>query len=158
MLQGKSGIPLRRIPGCCDPQQGWRQDWNAPRGKTPHGAILIRAHSCSFARPLWLSFYPVPRVQSPVLACHYWLLATGYWLPRPRQRYLLRSTRLVFCSSGFQRSPVLANRLRTLSILKSSIRTPASISSQVTGVETGARGRGRTEYTDASVRPHAFWL
>ena len=33
-----------------------------------------------------------------------------------------------------------------------------SISFQVIGVETHARGCGRTEYTDASVRPHAFWL
>jgi hypothetical protein len=45
-----------------------------------------------------------------------------------------------------------------LSILKSSISMPRSTSSQVTGVETGALGFGRTEYTDASVRPHAFWL
>jgi hypothetical protein len=28
----------------------------------------------------------------------------------------------------------------------------------VSGAETGARGRGRTEYTEARVRPHAFWL
>src|SRR5437879_3448512 len=28
----------------------------------------------------------------------------------------------------------------------------------LTDVEAGARGRGRTEYTEASVRPHAFWL
>lgn len=28
----------------------------------------------------------------------------------------------------------------------------------VTGVETGACGLGRTEYTDDNVRPQAFWL
>ena len=41
---------------------------------------------------------------------------------------------------------------------KSSIVAPASSSSHVIGVETVATGVGRGEYTDASVRPHAFWL
>jgi hypothetical protein len=36
--------------------------------------------------------------------------------------------------------------------------SPRAISAHVTGVDTLARGRGRTEYTEASVRPHAFWL
>ena len=36
-------------------------------------------------------------------------------------------------------------RAGTLSIRKSSIVTPASSSSHVIGVDTGARGRGRTE-------------
>ena len=41
---------------------------------------------------------------------------------------------------------------------KSSMAMGRRSSSHVTGVDTGARGRGRTEYTDANVRPHAFWL
>ena len=36
--------------------------------------------------------------------------------------------------------------------------TPPATSSHVTGLGIVARGCGRTEYTDASVRPHAFWL
>ena len=35
---------------------------------------------------------------------------------------------------------------------------PRSISSHVTGVDTLATVVGRTQYTLASVRPHAFWL
>ena len=66
-----------------------------------------------------------------------------------------RSTRPARASSGLNRSPVFLNRARTLSRRKSSIRTPRSISFHVTGVETQARGWGRTEYTDASVRVHA---
>src|SRR5262249_15520150 len=73
-------------------------------------------------------------------------------------RYLRRSTPPVLRSSGVNRSPVFLNRARTLSRRKSSIRTPLSTSFQVMGVDTQARGCGRTEYTDASVRPHAFWL
>ena len=41
---------------------------------------------------------------------------------------------------------------------RAGVAIPRSTSSQVTGVDTGARVLGRTEYTDASVRPHAFWL
>ena len=48
-------------------------------------------------------------------------------------------------SSGFQRSPRFVRRAGTLSIRKSSIATPFSISSQVTGVETVVFGLGRTE-------------
>src|SRR5215213_8879105 len=40
---------------------------------------------------------------------------------------------------------------------KSRGRTPSVSSSQRSGVETGAPGRGRTEYTDAIVLPRAFW-
>ena len=46
---------------------------------------------------------------------------------------------------GFQRSPSFAKRAGALSTRKSSMATPFSISSQVTGVETVARGLGRTE-------------
>ena len=46
---------------------------------------------------------------------------------------------------GFQRSPSFLTRAGTLSTRKSSIATPFSISFQVTGVETDARGLGRTE-------------
>src|SRR5262245_12232038 len=45
---------------------------------------------------------------------------------------------------GCQRSPSLRTRAGTLSIRKSSIETPFSTSFQVTGVETVARGVGRT--------------
>ncbi len=34
----------------------------------------------------------------------------------------------------------------------------SSTSSQRSGVETGAPGRGRTEYTDAIVFPSPFWF
>ena len=56
-----------------------------------------------------------------------------------------RSNRPRFCSSGFQRSPILATRAGTLSRRKSATSKPFSISSQVTGVETAASGLGRTE-------------
>ncbi len=45
-----------------------------------------------------------------------------------------------------------------LSMRKSSMAKPFSISVQVTGAETDAVFVGRTEYTEASVRPQAFWL
>lgn len=48
-------------------------------------------------------------------------------------------------SNGFQRSPSFSRRAGTLSMRKSSISIPLSISFQVTGVETVARGVGRTE-------------
>src|SRR5215472_16185403 len=67
-------------------------------------------------------------------------------------------TRPVFAMTGAHRSPTSAIRSRALSRRKSSMAMPRSTSSQVTGVETGARGRGLGEYTEASVRPHAFWL
>src|SRR2546425_6623122 len=60
--------------------------------------------------------------------------------------------------TGAHRSPSRFTRAGTLSMRKSSIASGPRSSSHVTGVETGARGRGRTEYTEASVRPHAFWL
>ena len=41
---------------------------------------------------------------------------------------------------------------------KSSMAMPFSTSFQVTGVDTVASGRGRTEYTEASVLPQRFWL
>ena len=46
----------------------------------------------------------------------------------------------------------------TTSMVNCSDVMPRSISSHVTGVETLATFVGRTEYTLASVRPHAFWL
>src|SRR6185437_3200963 len=59
---------------------------------------------------------------------------------------------------GFHKSPSSATRSGTVSIRNASRSTPRSTSSQLTGVDTVARGVGRTEYTDASVLPHAFWL
>src|ERR1044071_6696219 len=89
-----------------------------------------------------------------------WQLATGDWrlATDARQKYRRRSTRPAFFSRGANRSPVFLKRARTLSRRKSSMRTPLSISFHDTGVETQASGCGRTEYTEASVRPHAFWL
>ncbi len=52
--------------------------------------------------------------------------------------------------------PQLFKSCGTVSIVKSSMRTPRSTSFQVTGVETVAAGFGRTEYTEASVRFQAF--
>src|SRR5687767_5922937 len=69
-----------------------------------------------------------------------------------------KSNRPRLSLSGPQRSPRRLTRAGTLSMRKSSIAIPFSISFHETGVDTGARGRGRGEYTDASVRPHAFWL
>ena len=48
-------------------------------------------------------------------------------------------------SSGFQRSPRFATRAGTLRVVKSSMCTPRWISCQVTGVDTVASDRGRTE-------------
>src|SRR2546427_13149074 len=61
-------------------------------------------------------------------------------------------------ATGAHRSPRHVMRSRTLSIRKSSMATPRVTSSHVTGVDTEARGCVHTEQTDASVRPHAFWL
>src|SRR5437899_309182 len=61
-------------------------------------------------------------------------------------------------SSGFQRSPSFLTRAGTFFTVKSAMRMPFSISIHVTGVETVASGRGRGEYTDASVLPQRFWL
>src|SRR5207253_763777 len=58
---------------------------------------------------------------------------------------ILRRSKRFFPRTGFQRSPTLRTRSRTLSILKSSMRTPSSISSHFTGVETEATGVGRIE-------------
>ena len=60
--------------------------------------------------------------------------------------------------SGFHRSPSFRTRAGTFSSRKSSMWNPRSTSSQLTGVDTPANSLGRTEYTDARVRPHAFWL
>src|SRR5712675_547821 len=48
-------------------------------------------------------------------------------------------------SGGFHRSPIFATRAGTLAIVKSSMRSPFSISFHVTGVDTVASGRGRGE-------------
>src|SRR5439155_12440974 len=50
-----------------------------------------------------------------------------------------------FASSGAHRSPRRRTRAGRLSMRKSSIAIPCSTSAQVTGVETAARGVGRTE-------------
>jgi hypothetical protein len=56
---------------------------------------------------------------------------------------LRRSKRPPFASSGSQRSPTSRSRAGTFAMWKSSMRTPRSSSSQVTGVDTVARGVGR---------------
>src|SRR6185436_9550697 len=61
-------------------------------------------------------------------------------------------------STGANKSPSFVTRRTTDSIVNTSGRNPRSISSHVTGVETLAAFVGRTEYTLARVRPHAFWL
>src|SRR5687767_2248480 len=60
-------------------------------------------------------------------------------------KILYRFTRFVFASTGFQRSPTSSSRRTALSMRKSSIFTPPSSSSHVTGIETPANGVGRTE-------------
>jgi hypothetical protein len=60
-------------------------------------------------------------------------------------RYRPRFVRPVLPRSGFQRSPTFASRARKLSKRQSSMSTPRSTSFQETGVDTGARARGRTE-------------
>ena len=62
-----------------------------------------------------------------------------------REKKRSRFVRSFAASNGFQRSPSFAMRWRTLSILKSSRRTPFSSSFHATGVDTVARGLGRTE-------------
>jgi hypothetical protein len=54
-------------------------------------------------------------------------------------------------------SPSRAYRSGTVSSVKSS-SSASGTSSQVSGALTVADGRGRTEYTDATVRSFAFWL
>ena len=77
-------------------------------------------------------------------------------VPRNSRRVTLRGMRrcYTYCerlkrpraaSSGFHRSPIFATRAGTFLTVKSSMRTPCSISFQVTGVDTVASGRGRTE-------------
>src|SRR5262249_8469061 len=102
------------------------------------------------------------RLVAPFLGCRHGGLHRAIAVPaiarppahvkRPRSKRPRRSR------SGAQRSPRRRTRAGTLSGRKSSVRTPSSISRQLTGVETHARGLGRTEYTEASVRPQAFWL
>jgi DNA-directed RNA polymerase specialized sigma24 family protein len=58
---------------------------------------------------------------------------------------LYKSTRFVFASTGFHRSPACSSRETALSIRKSSIFTPRSTSSHVTGIDAPANGVGRTE-------------
>ena len=70
----------------------------------------------------------------------------------------LRSTRFFSFSIGDKRSPTRAIRRGIVSMRKSSMRMPRSISLHFTGADTVARGVGRTEYAYASVRPQAFWL
>src|SRR5687767_7210027 len=66
-----------------------------------------------------------------------------------RQRHFLNTlykfTLFVFATTGFQRSPTSLSRATALSMRKSSIFTPPSSSSQVTGIDTPANGVGRTE-------------
>ena len=54
-------------------------------------------------------------------------------------------------------SPSSAKRVGIVAIVKSSVSTSGS-SSHVTGADTVASGRARTEYADAIVRSRAFWL
>jgi hypothetical protein len=54
-------------------------------------------------------------------------------------------------------SPRSAKRVGIVAIVKSSVSTSGS-SSHVSGAETVASGRARTEYADAIVRSRAFWL
>ena len=61
------------------------------------------------------------------------------------QRNFSSLTRFRFRSKGRKRSPTSCNRAGIFSRRNSSVSTPRSISSQVTGVETGACGLGRTE-------------
>ena len=56
-----------------------------------------------------------------------------------------RSNRPRAARSGFHRSPTFSTRSGTLLMVKSSIVTPRSTSLHVTGVDTVASGRGRTE-------------
>jgi hypothetical protein len=49
------------------------------------------------------------------------------------------------CRSAFHKSPRRPIRAGTFLTVKSSMRTPRSISFQVTGVDTVASARGRTE-------------
>jgi ABC-type lipoprotein release transport system permease subunit len=60
-------------------------------------------------------------------------------------KYFSRSVRPIVSSNSAHRSPRFAIRSRTLSRRKSSVATPLASSSHVTGVDTVARGRGRTE-------------
>ena len=59
-------------------------------------------------------------------------------------------------STPSKRSPWRWSRSRTDSMVKVDGSSFSSTSSQWSGVETGALGIGRTEYTDASVLPLAF--
>jgi hypothetical protein len=54
-------------------------------------------------------------------------------------------------------SPSDAKRPGMETSVKSSVSTSGS-SFQVTGADTAASGRGRTEYAEAMVRSRAFWL
>src|SRR5439155_12624462 len=60
-------------------------------------------------------------------------------------------------STGTKRSPCSSMRRSASSVPKSRGRMPGVSSSQRNGVDTGAPGLGRTEYTDAIVLPWPFW-
>src|SRR5207244_5400010 len=55
-------------------------------------------------------------------------------------------------------SPCWATRCWTTSIVNCAGSSPGFTSSQRSGVETGAPGRGRTEYAEAIVLPSPFWF
>ncbi len=82
----------------------------------------------------------------------------------PRARRRARRTRPSRSSTGpsrtpANRSPTPSNRSQTLSIRKSwGSNPPSSTSSHVSGVETGARGSGRSEYAAAMFAPCRFML
>jgi hypothetical protein len=71
------------------------------------------------------------------------LLAGGLLSHTQSNRSSLKRPRAA--SSGFHRSPRSRIRSGTASMRKSSMRKPRAISSQVTGIDTVARGFGRTE-------------
>ena len=70
-------------------------------------------------------------------------------------RYIQHSARVLFVVGQANHDPPFSLP-GTLSNRKSSISIPCLTSNQVTGVDTGALGFGRTEYNEASVRPQAF--
>src|SRR5436190_410465 len=64
---------------------------------------------------------------------------------------------LVF-STPSNRSPCCATRCCTTSIVNWAGSSPGLTSFQRSGVDTGAPGRGRTEYAEAIVFPSPFWF
>src|SRR5205823_12228940 len=74
----------------------------------------------------------------------------------PRSAFNAGPSACFACNTGSKRSPCFATRSSATAIVKSRGRTSSVSSDHRSGVDTGAPGFGRAEYTDAIVLPCPF--